>query len=123
MRELTQKLKKSAKHGAGEWLMERVTSIILIPLTLWAIWSGFDLAGKGFEGASYFLQDQTNAVLAGLTVGFTLWHMYTGIKVVIDDYLSKPATRGLLLFVNLVACAGLAAATLYAIAKIAFHGA
>ena len=40
-------VKVSERHGAGEWSAERLSSLILAPLTLWGLWSGFELAGGG----------------------------------------------------------------------------
>ena len=34
----------SAQHGAGHWISERVTSIALVPLSLWAVCAGLALA-------------------------------------------------------------------------------
>ena len=31
-------VKVSERHGAGEWKAERLSSLILIPLVLWAVW-------------------------------------------------------------------------------------
>ena len=34
----------SAKHGVGHFIAERVSSVALVPLVLWAVWSGIILA-------------------------------------------------------------------------------
>ena len=41
----------SLHHGAGEWLLQRTTSVALVPLGLWVIFSTFSLAGADFEHA------------------------------------------------------------------------
>ena len=43
-------VKVSERHGAGEWTAERLSSLILVPLTLWGLWSGFALSGGGYDG-------------------------------------------------------------------------
>ena len=40
----------SAKSGAGHWIVERVTSVALVPLSLWAVCSGLSLAKVGYDG-------------------------------------------------------------------------
>ena len=37
----------SAKHGVGTWISERVSSVALVPLSLWAVFSGLRLADAG----------------------------------------------------------------------------
>ena len=44
-------VKVSERHGAGEWTAERLSSVVLIPLVLWGLWSAASLSGGGYEGA------------------------------------------------------------------------
>ena len=41
-------VKVSERHGAGEWVQERLSSLILVPLTLWGLWSGWTMSGAGY---------------------------------------------------------------------------
>lgn len=77
----------SDRHGAKTWKAERFTSVLLIPLVLWGLWSGYSLAGTGFEGASAWLRTPLNAGLLLLTLAISIWHMVLGLRVVIEDYL------------------------------------
>ena len=90
--------KTSEHHGAGTWLAERGTSLILVPLTLWALYAAYTIANTGFEGATAFLRQPLNAGLAGLTMLLTVWHMYLGLRVIVEDYFSKEEGRGVYLF-------------------------
>ncbi len=92
--------KTSSHHGAGEWLAERGTSLVLIPLTLWAAWAACQIAGGGYDAALAFARVPLNAGIIAFTVLISAWHMYMGLKVIIDDYIGKPSTRGLLLFLS-----------------------
>lgn len=104
--------KSSAKHGAGEWLAERGTSLALIPLVLWAVFSGIGLAGQGQEAALSFVRAPLNAALIAILFLVSGWHMFMGLKVIIDDYVAKPGTRGLLNLVNLLFTLGVVVAAL-----------
>ncbi|EGF92223.1 succinate dehydrogenase, hydrophobic membrane anchor protein [Asticcacaulis biprosthecium C19] len=106
-----QSWKKSEKHGAGEWLAERFTSIALIPLTLWAAYAAFTIAGTGYDGALAFVAKPFNILAIAATMLITAWHMYMGVKVIIDDYIGKPGTRGFLLFLTFVLSAAVVVAT------------
>lgn len=90
--------KESAGHGAREWVAERFTAIALVPLLGWCLWTAFSVAGTGFDGVIATLKSPVNAVLLGLTLLVVIWHMNMGLKVIIEDYISKPATRGFLTF-------------------------
>lgn len=107
--------KKSAKHGAGEWLAERFTSLALIPLTLWAAWGAVQIAGGGYDAALAFVRVPLNAGLAGLTVFLSVWHMYMGLKVIVDDYIATAGLRGLLTFLVFLLSAAVLIASLGAL--------
>jgi succinate dehydrogenase / fumarate reductase, membrane anchor subunit len=107
----SQSWKASAKHGAGEWLAERFTSVALIPLVLWAAWAAFTIANTGYEGALAFVSKPFNMVAIAATVLLTAWHMYMGVKVIIDDYIQKAGTRGFLIFLTFVLSAAVVVAT------------
>ena len=106
--------KKSEHHGAGEWLAERGTSLVLIPLTLWAAYAAYSIAGGGFDAAVAFARVPLNAGLIGLTMLISVWHMYMGVKVIIDDYLAGPM-RGFSIFLTFLLSAALVIATGYAL--------
>jgi len=106
--------KKSEHHGAGEWLAERGTSLVLIPLTLWAAYAAYTVAGGGFDAAVAFARVPLNAGLIGLTMLISVWHMYMGVKVIIDDYLAGPM-RGFSIFLTFLLSAVLVIATGYAL--------
>jgi succinate dehydrogenase / fumarate reductase, membrane anchor subunit len=96
--------KKSEKHGAGEWLAERFTSLALIPLTLWAAYSGYSLSHQGYEAALSFVKVPLNTGLMAALFIITVWHMYMGLKVIIDDYIATPGLRGFCNILNLLTC-------------------
>jgi len=101
--------KKSEKHGAGEWLAERWTSVALFFLTLWAAWSAFGLANQGYEAALIFFKSPVNAGLMALTFIITIWHTYMGLNANLLDYF--PTARALKI-VSLLLCLLLLAAAL-----------
>ena len=89
-------VKVSERHGAGDWVQERASSLILIPLTLWGLWSGWTLSGAGYDGALEWFRSPVNAGLLIVTLVVSLWHMNLGLTVIVDDYIHKPLSRNLL---------------------------
>jgi succinate dehydrogenase / fumarate reductase membrane anchor subunit len=90
--------KKSEHHGVGTWLAERLTSVVLAVLTVWVAYSAVQLAGGGYEAAIAFVKLPLNAGLIGLTAIFAVWHMYMGLRVVVEDYFDKREGLGFYLF-------------------------
>lgn len=109
----------SAKQGAGHWLSERVTSIALVPLSLWAVCSGLTLAKAGYAGAAAWLHAPVNAVLAALLLAVGFQHMHAGLRVVVEDYVHTNLNRSVLLLANLFVCVLIGALAIFCILKVA----
>lgn len=110
----------SAKQGAGHWMSERVTSVALVPLSLWAVCSGLSLAKVGYDGAVAWLHSPLNAVLSALLLAVSFQHMHAGLRVVVEDYIHTPLGRSVLLLANLFVCVLGAALAIFCILKVAF---
>ena len=112
----------SAKHGAGHWISERVSSIALVPLTLWGAYSVIRLAGGDYGLAVRWIGDPLNATLMVLTLAISFWHMHSGMRVVVEDYIHKTATKSALLILNLFVCGLAGALAIFSILKVALGG-
>ena len=112
----------SAHHGAGTWIRERVSSLILIPLTGWGFWAASQISGSGFDGVSRWLHSPVNAALLGVTLLVGLYHMRLGLRVVIEDYVHKPFGKGALLLLNTLFCLALAVIAVVSILMVALKG-
>jgi succinate dehydrogenase / fumarate reductase membrane anchor subunit len=113
----------SAKHGSGHWVVERVTSIALVPLSLWAVCSGLTLARVGYVGAADWMRSPLNAVLSILLLAVGFKHLQGGVRVIIEDYMHVPMTRNLALLASLFVCTLAAALAIFCILKVAFGSA
>ena len=114
------------RHGAGVWKRERISSMILVVLGIWGLWAATRLMngveGSGFDAAADWLRSPVNAVLLVLLLVTALYHMNLGLRVVIEDYVHKPAGKGALLFLNFIVCAVLGVAAVFAVLKVVFGG-
>ncbi|CAN5387400.1 succinate dehydrogenase, hydrophobic membrane anchor protein [soil metagenome] len=111
-------VKVSERHGAGDWIAERASSLVLVPLALWGLWSGFVLAGAGYAAVQDWFANPINAVVLGLTHLLVLWHANLGMTVIIDDYIHKPASRTALVVLNGLFCLVLAAVGVFLIGRL-----
>lgn len=116
-------VKVSERHGAGEWTAERLSSLVLVPLTLWGLWSGWRLAGAGYDGALAWFAEGWNAWTLAALLLVSLWHMSLGLKVIVDDYIHRPGSRTALLALANLTCLVLAAAGVFFIARLALGSA
>lgn len=92
--------KLSAHHGAGEWLIERFSSLALLPLTAYGLYAATQLANTSFESKLAFVKAPHNAAVFGLFIIIAVWHANLGLGVVIDDYFPKGGLRGPLVFLK-----------------------
>lgn len=112
----------SAKHGVEVWIAERVTSLALIPLTLWGVYSVLVVARGGYEGAVDWLQNPFNAVVIALLLLVAFHHAEIGMRVVIEDYIAKPSTKIALLMLNKAVAWSFGALAVFSVLKVAFSG-
>ncbi len=113
----------SAKHGVSHFIAERVTSVALVPLVLWAVWSAITLARGGYDGARLWLTSPINSVLVVLLVVVGFHHMRIGMRVIIEDYIHKSSSKAVLLIANAFVCWAGMALTVICLFKVALMGA
>jgi succinate dehydrogenase / fumarate reductase membrane anchor subunit len=113
----------SAKHGVGHWISERVGAIALVPLTLWGVFGVLRLAAGDYGAAVAWISDPLNAVLMVLLIAISFWHMQSGMRVVIEDYIHITLNKSALLILNLFVCGLAGALAVFSILKVALGGA
>ena len=112
----------SAGSGVHHWWAQRFSAIVLIPLTIWLVWTLAVLAGADFAAARDWIGAPWNAAMAVLMVGATFYHARLGVQVVIEDYVHRRVLEVTLqILVALAALAGAVISTI-AILKVAFAG-
>jgi succinate dehydrogenase / fumarate reductase membrane anchor subunit len=96
----------SSHSGTGHFWHERVSSVALIPLTLWFGYAMLGLLNASPVAAIGFLAHPWNALLMAGFVTVTLYHIRLGLQVILDDYVHATGTRiALLLLVRFVVIA------------------
>ena len=109
----------SAKGGTHHWWLQRVTSMALLPLTIWFALSAASLAGASYLDTVAWIGRPSNAVLLLATIGLTFHHLASGMQVILEDYAnSEWAKVGGILAIKAI-CVLLALASALAVLKIA----
>jgi succinate dehydrogenase / fumarate reductase membrane anchor subunit len=112
----------SAKEGVHHWWLQRLTSIALVPLTVWFVVSLLSLPSLEHVTVITWMAQSWTALLLVLFILVATWHSQLGLRVVVEDYVhggSKTLTLVLITFIHAV----VAAAGIFAVLKVAFGGA
>jgi len=109
----------AARNGTGEaWLMH-VTSLALVPLTLYLVWLVLDLLHMDYNGVRAELGRPVPAILLLAFIVSGLVHMEVGMRSIIVDYVQGHA-RAWALVANACFAALLALACVYATLRVSF---
>ena len=104
--------------GIKHWRRQRITSILLIPLTVWFLIFMSINIGKDYEDVKSSLEQPFNIVMMSLFLIATFLHLQQGLQVVIEDYVYKK----IYIVLNNVFCGFLMVVGLFSLLKLAFFG-
>jgi succinate dehydrogenase / fumarate reductase membrane anchor subunit len=112
----------SAKEGVHHWWMQRLTSLALVPLTIWFVVSLLSLPSFEHVTVISWMAQTWTALLLILFILVATWHSQLGVRVVVEDYVHGGAkTLTLVLITFLHALVGVAG--VFAVLKVAFGAA
>ena len=109
-----------AGHGGGHWLEERFTSVAMVLLSSWLLFSLLMLPVLDRATLKEWLSSAWAAVPMALLIITAFKHSLDGLKVVVDDYVHVEGNRIALHFLLAMAAIAGAAVALFALAKIVF---
>ena len=112
----------AARSGLAHWWAERVTSVALVPLTLWFVAAVLHWSGLPRADMARFVAQPVNATLLLAVVVTTFHHMQLGLQVVIEDYVHAERSKLIGLLAMKAATLLLAIACVIAILKLALSG-
>lgn len=112
----------SAKDGTSHWWMQRVTAVLLAPLSVWFLFCALPMIGAGYADARVWLAQPMHAFLILALVLAVIYHALLGVQVVVEDYIhARWLEVALLTAVRLIAFLA-ALATSLAVVRIAVGG-
>jgi succinate dehydrogenase / fumarate reductase membrane anchor subunit len=111
----------ASREGTGHFIATRVTSVALIILAPWfAVSAALSIRDASYLATIDFISNPINAVGVILLVAIGLYHMSLGMQEVIVDYILKPSTKVILLFLNVAAPLVLAVGAIFAVLLVNF---
>ena len=113
----------SAKQGVHHWWVQRLTSVALVPLTVWFVVSLLALPSLDHATVAAWERQGSTSLWLILLVLVGSWHSQLGVRVVVEDYVPSPGARTVTLTLIAFAHVLLAAAGTFAVLKVALGGA
>jgi succinate dehydrogenase membrane anchor subunit len=108
----------AAGAGAVHWWVQRLTSLALVPLTLWFLCAMVRLLGAARDGVVNWMAGPLPIVLLIALVIATFHHLQAGLQVVIEDYVDSDLLRiGSILLVKAL-CVLLALASIVSVLRL-----
>jgi succinate dehydrogenase / fumarate reductase, membrane anchor subunit len=112
----------ATKDGTGHFWRIRLSSIALVPLTLFFTGLLVSLAGAPYEEVRAAFANPLVALIALLFILASLDHMKLGMQVVIEDYIHAEGLKLTLFVLNIFFTWAIGAALVLALLKLAFGG-
>ena len=110
----------SAKQGVHHWWMQRLTSVALVPLSIWFVVSLLSLPSFDHATVVAWMGQSWPALLRSLLVLTCAWHSQLGVRVVVEDYVHGAGARTVTLVSVMFAHTLIGAAGVFAVLKVAF---
>lgn len=109
----------SAKDGTGHFIVQRITAVALVFLSIYVVGLILSLQGGDYASVRAAVAQPWNAVLLIAFLISAFWHSKLGLQVIIEDYVHAPGASTVLhlanIFVNVLA----ALASVLAVIRIA----
>ncbi|ALN62514.1 MULTISPECIES: succinate dehydrogenase, hydrophobic membrane anchor protein [Lysobacter] len=109
----------SAKDGTHHFVVQRVTAVALIVLTLYVLGLIVSWIGGDYASVRASVAHPCNAVLLSAFVVAMFWHAKLGLQVVIEDYVHTPGLAIASQLAVVFVCVLAALASVLAIIRIA----
>jgi succinate dehydrogenase / fumarate reductase, membrane anchor subunit len=110
----------SARSGTADAWAMRVTSALLVPLSIAFVAIVLSLLGKDYAAVRAELRHPLLAILMLFFILTAVFHMKLGMQSIIDDYVHDAHLKEWSLIANLVFSAGIGLACVYAMLKLGF---
>ena len=77
------------KNYVNKWILQRVTAVILIPLTFWFIYQCIVLSSYEYEQIRAFFFSKLNSSLYFILIIAMLYHAKLGNETIVEDYITS----------------------------------
>jgi len=74
---------------ASKWILQRVTALILIPLTFWFIYQCISFQSMNYYDIINFFQSYINSLLFLIMMTVMIVHAKLGCETIVQDYVTS----------------------------------
>ncbi len=74
---------------ASKWILQRVTALILIPLTFWFIYQCISFQSMSYVDIIYFFKSYINSLLFLIMMTVMIIHAKLGCETIVQDYVTS----------------------------------
>lgn len=110
------------REGLHHWWAQRLTSIALVPLTLWMVVSALYLTGADWNAYQAWVSEFGNLLMLILFFVAGFYHMALGLQVIVEDYVHSEAWKFFLIITIKFGSLMLGVACIIAALSVAFGG-
>jgi succinate dehydrogenase / fumarate reductase, membrane anchor subunit len=110
----------SAKSGTSHFWHQRLTSVAMVPLTFAMILIVIGLLGRNHAAVVQILGSTLVAILTILFIVTSVYHMWLGMQVIIEDYVHDEVAKLVTLMANTFFSFAVGLAGVFAILKLSF---
>jgi len=112
----------SNNDGVGQWKLQRLTGVALVPLTIWFIYSAITLAGADLAQFKTWVGAHGNPVLLILLIYTMFQHAQLGIQEVVEDYIHTESTKLALIILVKFTAVIFGGYSIFAVLRLTFGG-
>lgn len=111
----------SAKSGTHHWWMQRLSSVALVPLSIWLLASVDRIINPSYQEVAIWLQNPGVAIgmLLFILIGF--YHAAIGMQVVYEDYIHNKAAKTTVLVLSHLAFFTMAVMSIFSLMVVFFQ--
>jgi succinate dehydrogenase / fumarate reductase, membrane anchor subunit len=111
----------SAKSGTSHFLWQRVTAAVLIPLSLWFVYSLlYTVSHLDEEGVAQWLGSSLNASALIFMLLALFYHAALGVQMVIEDYIHGHGAKLAALLLNVAVMSIFTVISILAVLRLHF---
>jgi succinate dehydrogenase / fumarate reductase membrane anchor subunit len=110
----------SAHKGTEHFWHQRLTSVANVPLTIAAVVIVLGLLGRNHAAVVQILGSTLVAIIMLLFIITSVYHMWLGMQVIIEDYVHDEIAKFTMLMANTFFSCAVGLAAVFAILKLSF---
>ena len=110
----------SAKSGTEHFWRQRLTAVANVPLTIAAIVIIVSILGRNHAAVVQILGSTLVAITLLLFVVSSVYHMWLGMQVIIEDYVHDENWKLVILMLNTFFSFAVGLAAIFAVLKLSF---